>query len=459
MKYKKPRQDLIYVLNPILALGGLLLFCFFLNDIPCVFYAFWFATAVALFLILSPFGNIRLAKNSDGDAQRLPWQQWIFCILLLELTLLGAYLGVCFINGQALLIYTPNNPILFSQTIQTELLHYGLFPWSLYAIIAVGMGVLAYRQNTHAYFSNLLKPLTEDEPDETLGLIINVSVRRCTFFAIGISLLFMAMLFVSLFLPLGQYIVHGFHIPALITSLIFICASFSTSIKRYMRQFFSLQKSTALSFPVFSLLLGLAILILGIVATQLTKKAAPPALSSLIRHWINFNHTSSWSLFSVFWWLFFIPLACGFIARISKGYKIRQILIGILALPVLITIYFLYASQLNMNFSLSPATTKIMSLVSFLILLPLLLNQSTVSQAIEAYFPIDGIAKHRDQSAFFEKTIQLTFVFTYLYLVIGINALSLFFFVLNALFATSMILIPIAIVKNITCASLHKAPH
>ncbi|OGT48798.1 MAG: hypothetical protein A3E82_08285 [Gammaproteobacteria bacterium RIFCSPHIGHO2_12_FULL_38_11] len=449
MKYVKPRRDLIFIINPLTSLISFLLFCFYLKYIPYTFYAFWAATAAALFLILLPLGNTALSENADESAQHLPWQQWFLCILLLELTLLGSYSGICFINGEALPINISENSMLFSQTLQAELWHYGLFPWSLYAVIAVGMGFLAYRQNTHAYFSNLLNPFIKHNTKGTLGLISNICMRRCTLFAISLSFIFIALLFISLFLPLTEYIAHGFQTAALIVTLIFLAASLSNTLKKMASRIFAKSIAAATSFTLFCILLGLIILILSMIATNRAQNSINPAIPSLIQHWINFNNTATWSIFSTFWWIFWTPLACAFIARVSKGYKIRHIIIGILILPIMLGLYFKYAVQFNITVEFPPTIIKILSLVSFLILLPLLLNHSTRSQAVESYFPAQGIAKYRDQTSFFEKIIQLTFIFLYLYLVIGINGPSLFSFTLNCLAFISLIFTPLAILKNI----------
>lgn len=450
MKYIKARKDLVFILNPLLLLSGILLFCFFPHAIVAFFYSFWFYTACALFLIVTPFGNKRLAHNAENATQRLPWQRWFFCILLLELALIGVYGGIAFLNGDLFPINTPVNTHLFSESLRTELLHEGLFPWTLYALIAVGMGVVAYCEQTDAYFSALIKVFTKQEPRGTISVIINTSARRCTQFAVSITLMFMTLLFISLFLPLPLHVAHGFQTIALISTLILLFAAYSKKAKEYSDRIFSRRFPTALSFPVFCVILGFIMLILTVIVAKLTQNSSTQAMPDIIKRWIEYNHSTAWSIFSALWWICLTPSVCSFITRVSKGYKIRHILLGVLALPAAIAFCFIFSNTVHFSaITFSLMAIKIISLVSFLILLPLLVNNTHISNAILAYFPKNGIGKTRDQQPFFRAIVQFCILSLYFYLVIGMNGLSLFLFAPNYTILVGLLFVVCAIIKNI----------
>ncbi|OGT43339.1 MAG: hypothetical protein A3F13_05625 [Gammaproteobacteria bacterium RIFCSPHIGHO2_12_FULL_40_19] len=450
MQFIKARKDLIFAVNPLIILSGIFLFCFLSNVIFSAFYTFWFSTAITLFFIVTPFGNLRLAQPTEDLTLRLPLPQWLFCIVLLELALLGVYYGICFINGQAMPINTPMHAHLFSRTLSISLLQQGLFPWNLYAVIIVGMGVLAYRQDTNAYFSNLLKPLTQHDPQETLGLIVNTGVRRCTLFALSITLMFMTLLLISLVLKPKAHLAFGFQASALLTTLILLMLSYTDTVKRYVNHLFSHRISTALSFPVFCIALGIMIILLSMMASGLTAHTTLQQTPVLIMRWISFNPSTAWSIFSLMWWLCLTPLVCSFIVRVSKGYRIRDILLGVLVLPILIGLCFIYPNVINLSsFVFSETTDQLLSLLSFLILLPLLLNHATASSVILSYFPKDGVMKRRDTLPFFFKIAQFTIICLYFYLVVGINGLSLLIFAPNYLTVITLVIGLCAILKNI----------
>ncbi len=447
MKYIKARKDLLYILNPLLIILGIYLFCYFPHAITPCFYAFWIAAVVALFLIISPYGNQRfIQKNRDAD-QPLSWRPWFFYILLLELTLYGIYCGISFIDGQAFPINGPINTALFSQSLQTQLLQYGLFPWSLYGVIAIGMGVLAYREQTDAYFSNLMKPFTKQEPDGGWSLLFNIGCRRLTLFGLGTTLLFMIFLIMSFVTSPTIHLAYGFQTSALLTTLFLFAATFSKLVNRYVKRLFSRHISTIISFPLLCLVLALITLLLSAVTTEISKHTSMQAAPEFITTWIAYNRSSAWSIFSVMWWICLTPIVSGFIIRVSKGYKIRHILLGVLALPVAISVYFLFFSQTVLT--VSPMLIKTLSLLSFLIVLPLLVNHANASNAIVSYFPKDGIIKQRDQQPFFVRLTQLTIIGLYFYLVIGINGVSLFLFAPNFLGIASMLMTVFAILKNL----------
>jgi len=457
MKYIKTRKDLIFAINPLFVLAGIFLFCFLPRAICSAFYAFWITTAFALFLIVTPFGNQRLSSHTGTTTPRLPWQQWYFCIVILELTLLGVYCGISFVSSQALPIDGSIQPHLFSRSLQTELLQYGLFPWTFYALIAVGMGVLAYCQETNAYFSNFFTPWLKQKPLEIVSSIVNVGVRRCTLFAVSVMLMFMILLLMSFVLSPAIHLTTGFQPAALLTTLALFILSFTQTAKRYTTRLFSRRLSTALSFPIYCVAMAFIILLLSVLTIGLSQQTAAQPMPQLIASWIHYDQQTAWSLFSVTWWICLTPLVSGFLVRISKGYKIRDILMGVLILPIMISLFFIVSAHIDFEmFTVAPLTIKIIALISFLIVLPLLINRSNLPNAIESYFPKNGIIKMRDQQPFFLKISQLTVVSLYFYLVLGMNGISLFLFAPNYLAILVFLIICFAVVIKVGAIWKHK---
>jgi len=152
----------------------------------------------------------------------------------------------------------------------------------------------------------------------------------------------------------------------------------------------------------------------------------------------------AWYLFSIIWFICLAPLISIFIARISKGFQIRQILIGTLALPVALTLISLCHFSLGGTFHHS--ATQIIIIVSIsglLLLLPLLLNHQRFSDAQYAYLPQEGLSKHRDYHSFITETMRHTMYMFLLFLTVGINGLAFFFFSFNFL---NIVVLPIGCV-------------
>lgn len=444
MKYLKSRKDLIFIVNPILVAMGVA----FTLTIPAIlitfFRVFWIAIFFALFFIVTRHGKKRLAHNEDDVALKMPFFPWFLNIILVELCLLGMYLGISVVCGELLPVNVATHSHLFLNTLTQQLLNNGLFPFAIFALITVGMGTLAYNKRENAYFSALLKPITHHDVQQTLGLIINTTMRRATMMSLSVLLFFMMLLMISLILPPDIHLPHGFQPIALLVTLIIFFFIHTKIAKHYIAKLFSRHIPTLISFPLFCA--GLAFIILfitaitGATAQTLTPQPAP----EFIQHWIQFNWQHTWTLFSNVFFLMLTPLLCAHFTQLSRGYRVRSVMLGVLVLPVGLVIFILLSSALHWPMMvLSLHTIKIISLISFFILLPLLCNHRQSSYAILAYFPKEGAIKTRDHQPFFKRVAQWTVIYFYFYLVIGMNGLGLFLFVSN-FFVTIILLLAIA---------------
>jgi choline-glycine betaine transporter len=443
MKYVKPRKDLMLIFAPLLIIIGILLFSFFPHEVSHFFYAFWLCIPLSVFLIFTKLGNKKLENESEPH-KPLHFLRWFFSILFLEIALTALYLGITEIVGNLLPINTSTHNTLFLSSLHQFLFHFGLFPWGIYALIAVGMGVLAYQKSIHAFFSEFIKSISHQKAEKSLSLIINVSMRRVVLFGVSTTFMLMTLLLISLFLPINKLVVYGFYPAALLATLFLLLASLSNQAKRIIERIFSNRVPSALMYPVFIIALAFAVLILSAITSQLTKKIAPSIPPTLIQNWIHYNWHTAWIIFSVMWWCSLTPVIAAWIARLSKGYSIRTILIGILILPTIITILLMINPGL-ISLTLSPLIIKIIALLSFFIVFPMLINHGNSSYAILSYFPQSGITKYRDEHFFFQRIAQLTTVALYFYLVIGINGLSLFIFAPNCFTILILLVSSIAI--------------
>ena len=193
MQYLKIHKDLLFVATPLIVISGFFLFWYKFNFILPVFHIFWLTTAITLIIIVTSLGNKHLCLNHDEVAKRVPLLQWLGRIFLLELCFIGAYWGISLIAGNFFPIMTITHDNLFIQSLR-ETVTIGFFPWPLYALIAVHMSVVAYRQQRNAYFSTLMNPFTDQHPHDKIAIIANIGARRCTLIAVSASILFMTML-------------------------------------------------------------------------------------------------------------------------------------------------------------------------------------------------------------------------------------------------------------------------
>lgn len=445
MHYIKTRKGLAFGIPPLLFFIGLIFFCHFTHFISFYFESLWIATGCAFLFIVTPLGNRRLSHENNAIITRLPMPQWIFSIILFEMVLFGVFLGITHVVSSTLTVNTTVHPYLFSQSLQTELLQYGLFPWSLYAVIAAGMGILAYHQQRNAYFSNLLYPVIKTDVQSAVGLIVNVGSRRITLFGIGLTLTFFPILIISLFLVPEKHIAFGFQPVTLLVTLLLLFSTFSNTIKQYAMRLFSRHIPTFLSLPIFAIVLALVIVLLSAMIPGIIPTANQPT-PLFIQNWIDFHWQTAWMVFSMMWWLALTPAVCTYIVRISRGYKIRDMMLCVLTLPMFIAAWLFYFH--GSFISVSEKWITIFSAASFLIALPLLINFKNLSTLISAYYPKNGEMKIRDHHPFFIKAIQICIIGIYFYLVIGMNGLSIFIFSINYVWVISVLVGCVAVVRN-----------
>lgn len=459
MKYIKQRRDLIFIVNPLLIVGGFFLFWHALEYIIPALQLFWATTLAAAIIIFSPWGNIRLCQNHDEVAKRISFSRWILRILLLEFSMIGTFAGICLVSGNLFPIMTQQHPFLFSLSI-SHMMTLGLFPWPLYALVTVSMCALAYRQQTHAFFSNLLSPILRQGPQDTLGLTTNIGSRRCTLFAISTTLMFISLLLLGLVLSPDIHLMSGFKPAALLTTLFLLFFSSTKIVLRYTDRLFSKKIPTALGFLIFCLLLAASLLLLNIITTGITLKSndqniLPAVLIPLIQK----NWSACWIVFAVIWWLCFTPSVCGYIANISKGYRARDVILAVLAAPILIAAALALAPHWLHYWPIIPAhIEKLIAIISSIVFLSLTLNHKNAPNVIMSYFPKNGVTKHRDRHFFFQRVVKLSVVTLYIFFVLGINALSMTLFFLTYLFILTYVLAGLLAITNLRKVSEQGSP-
>lgn len=434
MQYVKQRKDLVFIANPLFFIAGIFIFWYALEYIAPIFKIFWLALAIALVVIASPWGNTRLSHSTDDIIVRMPFLQWFGRIIVLELGLIGVYAGMCFISGSFYpVMVTEMHPHLFSRMFQ-DMIHNGLFPWSLYALGAACMSILAYRKQTHAFLSNLLKPLTKQDLQGTLSLICNVGARRSTIFAFALPVMFFTLLLSSFVVSQKLPLITGFQLPTMLTTLGLLLLSSTKPIQRYIDRLFARKISTVWGFLMFGLLLAIATLLINTIAIGVAIKSntnvqTPGLFIDLSKK----SWMASWITLSNVWWLCLTPSVCAYFATISKGYRVRDVLLGILLLPALIGIFIWVMQYVPTIHIPTPSilTQQILCTIAFLVALPMLLNHHNASNSILAYFPKAGIIKQRDQKTFFRNIAKIAIALLYIFLVLGANAINILFFSAN----------------------------
>jgi choline/carnitine/betaine transport len=217
-------------------------------------------------------------------------------------------------------------------------LHWGFHAWAVYALLAVGLAYFAYNRKLPFAAQSMFYPLLKDRiyglPGSLIGTLFTVSIL----FGLAASL------------GLGTQQVNSglsfvFGIPySTGTQLIFIIIITAIATLAVASGVDRGMKWLSEANMIISGVLLLAILLLGptsyIISAYLSgmglyiKDFAAISLFSAVKP-EDIAWQGQWTVFFWAWWFAFAPFVGIFIAEISEGRTIRQVTLGVVAVPTL----------------------------------------------------------------------------------------------------------------------------
>lgn len=296
-----------------------------------------FFIVFALFLMLSRLSNATLGNKND----RTPTFFWFLKIIAIEL--FSVLLFVNLLQTSQLFLHTDILPITIqypsvNQTLHMHLAIWGLFPWSLIAIFAAGLGYIHYQHQESATISNLINNLRHTYYDTFIKRVANSTLGVVSNFVLIISICLGV-------LVLGKFVLTWLGITQLTqlrtgSLLFFLLVTLVSALK--------FNDIICDKIHKFSKNDGIAILcycavILGIF---LACYVFSTAIVTFAKHYITIPDIQSltlkhhllirWPLFFWGWWMCVTPIVASAIGRVSKGRSIRAVIIATLLLPAII---------------------------------------------------------------------------------------------------------------------------
>ena len=289
-----------------------------------------------IILAISKYGKIRIGYKGDTKPKfkRFAWYAMLFSA--------GIGIGI-FFYGIAEPIYHLNLPESLNQSSYASLsvmyLHWGFHPWAVYALVAIGIGYFSFNKGLPVTIRSLFYPILKDKIYGIWGDVIDTVAVLSVLFGLSTSL------------GLGaRQINAGFNSvfnipisPGIQILLIIIITFFATlSVVSGISKGIKILSETNIRL---SALLLLAILLLGP-----TLYILKDYFYAFIQYILNFFSAgtyvateeaniawqSSWTIFYWAWWFSWSPFVGLFIARISRGRTIREIILGVIVVPTVI---------------------------------------------------------------------------------------------------------------------------
>ncbi len=303
------------------------------------------AVLVCLIVAVGRSGAYRLGgPNAKPEFSRTAWLMMLFAA--------GMGAGLVFWGAAEPLIHTiappPSGPADSHQTasgsataardaMTITLLHWALHPWAIYTIGAIAVGVFGFSRG------GALRPSAGLNAFGFLGRIIDLIALFAVTFGIVASLGQGVIQISAGISELTSGSVVGGSLTGLVvlgSLLVFYSASVTTGLQRGIKWLSEANLILAISLAIFVLALGPTLLILEVALTALGDYLRQlPTLSISLREgdaaqqWM-----ADWTLVYFLWWIAWIPFVGVFIARISYGRSIRELVLGVLLAPSLFTL-------------------------------------------------------------------------------------------------------------------------
>jgi choline/glycine/proline betaine transport protein len=300
----------------------------------------------SLFLLLGPFGKIRLG----GRDARPDFSLWSWFAMLFSA---GMGIGLLFWSVAEPLSHfavpprgdvEPAGVDAAKEAMLFTYFHWGFHAWAIYATIGLALAFFAYNWKLPLTVRSIFYPLLGEKIHGWPGNVIDILAVVATLFGVATSLGFGA----------GQ-VNAGLHflIPAIPESgLLKIAIIAGITALATLSVVLGLDKGIRRLSEI-NLIIGLVLLLFVLTVgptlflLNTTLQNTGNYLSNLtsISFWTaaysNNNWQEGWTIFYWGWWISWSPFVGMFIARISRGRTIRQFLLGVLLVPTTLTFIWL----------------------------------------------------------------------------------------------------------------------
>lgn len=297
----------------------------------------------ALFVAFSRFGDLKLGRDDEEpEYSTTSWFAMLFAA--------GMGIGLVFYGAGEPLSHFANPRPGFSGTpaetardaMGSTFLHWGFHPWSIYVVVGLAVAYTSFRRNRPISLRWTLEPILGERVTGRVGDAVDAVALVGTLLGIATSLGFGVVQ-----VGAGINYLTGFTVTKslLVVLVIAISSIAAISVVSGIGRGIQWLSNTNLVLASF---LAIAVLVLGNTTFLLSE-----FVSDIGAYFADFiersfrtlpfqgpdgtQWLSSWTTYYWGWWISWSPFVGIFIARISRGRTVREFIIGVVAVPVLVT--------------------------------------------------------------------------------------------------------------------------
>ncbi|EJC7007862.1 BCCT family transporter [Vibrio parahaemolyticus] len=222
--------------------------------------------------------------------------------------------------------------------------HWALHPWSIYALLALGLAIFSFNKGLPLTMRSIFYPLFGERVWGWVGHIIDILAVVATVFGLATSLGYGAsQAATGLNLLFGVPMTDTTQVVLIVVitalALISVVAGLDSGVKRLSE----INMILAAMLLFFVIIVGPTMAILtgffDNIASYITNI---PALSMPFER-EDVNYSQGWTAFYWAWWISWSPFVGMFIARVSRGRSVREFIICVILIPSTVCVLWMTA--------------------------------------------------------------------------------------------------------------------
>lgn len=293
-------------------------------------------------LACSKFGKVKLGSGAT-QFSTISWLSMIFaCGMGVGLVFWGVAEPVAYYTGwfKTPLDVTAGTHEALNASMGAVMTHWGIHPWSLYGVVGIALAYSVYVKGNSLKISAALRPIFGNQSDGVLGKLVDTLAVLATISGLATSLGLGAKQIAQGFtylLGTGDGI--GVQIVIILCITIITAISALSGVAKGIKWLSNLNLVLAIG------LLAILVAIYPALALAPIKYAVEyvqyvlPLSNTVGRpdtEWMN-----GWTIFYLSWWASWAPFVGVFIAKISKGRTIRELVVALLVVPLILTLLWM----------------------------------------------------------------------------------------------------------------------
>ncbi|MGH3777765.1 MAG: BCCT family transporter [Pseudonocardiaceae bacterium] len=295
-----------------------------------------------LWAALGRYGKIPLGR--DGEPPEFRTVSWVAMMFSA-----GMGIGLMFYGVTEPLTHfvtpPPGAQPGIGTAMATTLFHWTLHPWAMYAVMGLALAYGTYRRGRPQLISAAFWPLLgKTRASGPAGKAIDIMAIFATLFGSAASLGLGALQIGAGFQANGWLSSPGNAL--LVTIILVLTVAFVVSavsgVAKGIQWLSNTNMVLALVLAVFVFVVGPTVLILNLIPTAVGDYFRDMASMSARTAAAGGDETNtwlaSWTIFYWAWWISWTPFVGMFIARISRGRTIRQFVVGVIAVPSVVSL-------------------------------------------------------------------------------------------------------------------------